>query len=401
MLLTIVSVTATIMTECLSLCRSVVLGDFKMAQSRRWSKSFWIMVCLSLITPVVTVFPYVAWSERMQSRSRWYHPEGLRLLAAVRSENPILPLGDRVPRPDKSHAVDAITPKISADADNELKDYEKCRDRSYREVRDIRLSNLHLETLTQFAETMGFGEDRLWGGVSQGSYKLTSDDPPLIPIDESTIAASSEWAIALEKPDSAQLSILPDLHGTAFVDFVDPLRLGIVLSSRNLAKTVTWTVNADRVTQQVQDWSKLPADSPLRPLSVGHTEHSMSARVKNEFEKRLTEWQLAKLELVSLLKSPMPRVYLSRNLPNMKELANARTRELNAFEIESLAKLQSGERLIIESDDAEIRMLGSVRAASQCVGCHSVKRGKLLGAFSYILRRKPETKENVQATLSQ
>ena len=372
-----------------------------MTQSRRWSKSFWIIVCLSLVTPVVTVVPYMMWTERQQSRSRWYHPEGLRLLAAVRKENPIVPLGDRVPRPDKSSTVDAVAPKITAIADNELKEYEKRRDRSFREVREIRLSNLHLETLTQFAESLGFGEDRLWGGVGQGSHKLTSDDPPLIPIGESPIAASSEWAMTQEKPDSAQLSMLPDLHGTSFVDFVDPHRLGIALSSTNLAKTVTWTVNGNRVTQEIQDWSKLPADSPLRPLSVGHTEHSMSAWVKNEFEKHLTEWQLSKLELVSLLKSPVPRVYLSRNLPNMKELANARTRELNAFETASLAKLQSGERLMIETDPTEIRMLGSVRAASQCVGCHSVKRGTLLGAFSYILRRIPATKETVQASLEQ
>jgi len=372
-----------------------------MAQSRRWSKSFWILVCLSLVTPVVTVVPYLMWSAQMQSRSRWYHPEGLRLLAAVRKENPIVPLGDRVPRPDKSHAVNATAPRITAEADNELKEYEKREDRSFREIRDIRLSSLHRETLTEFAETIGFGEDRLWYGVSQGSHKLTSDDPPPIPIGESATAASSEWALAQEKPDSAQLLMLSDLHRTSFLDFVDPHRLGIVLSSRNLAKTVTWTVDANRVTQEVQDWSKLPADSPLRPLSVGHTEHSMSARVKKEFEKHLTEWQLSRLELVSLLKSPGPRAYLSRNLPNMKELANARTRELNEFETISLTKLQSGEHLLIESNNTEIRMLGSVRAASQCVDCHSVKRGTLLGAFSYILHRVPATKENVQANLEQ
>ena len=372
-----------------------------MAQSCRWSKSFWILFCLSLVTPVVTVVPYLMWSERVQLRSRRYHPEGLRLLAAVRKENPIVPLGDRVPRPNKSHAVDATAPKVMAEADNELKEYEKRSDRSFRQIRDIRLSSLHLETLTEFAETMRFGEDRLWAGVSQGSHKLTSDDPPPIPIGESAAATVSEWAIAQEKPDPAQLFILPDLHRTSFHDFVDPHRLGIVLSSRNLAQTVTWTANANRVIQEVQDWSEIPADSPLRPLSVGHTEHSMSARVRKEFEKHLTEWQLSKLELVSLLKSPTPRVYLSRNLPNMKELANARTQELDEFETVSLAKLQSGEHLLIESDHAEIRMLGSVRAASQRVDCHSVKRGTLLGAFTYILHRVPAKTENVQASLEQ
>lgn len=286
------------MTSRLKSRRSAFLGEFKMAQSRRWSKSFWILFCLSLVTPVVTVFPYLMWSERVRLRSRWYHPEGLRLLAAVRKENPIVPLGDRVPRPDKSHAVDATAPKVMAEADNELKEYEKRSERSFREIRDIRLFSLHLETLTEFAETVGFGDDRLWGGVSQGSHKLTSDDPPPIPIGESDAATASEWAIAEQKPDPAQLFMLPDLHRTSFVDFVDPHRLGIVLLSRNLAKTVTWTANGNRVTQEVQDWSKVPADSPLRPLSVGHAEHSLSDRVKMEFETRV-RWPRSSLKRTS------------------------------------------------------------------------------------------------------
>ncbi|MBS0202653.1 MAG: hypothetical protein JSS49_07105 [Planctomycetes bacterium] len=371
-----------------------------MAQPPRWSKTFWIFVGLSLVTPVFTIVPYVMWSEQMQLQSRWHRPESLRSLAAVRKENPIVPLGDRVPKPDKFLAL-KTPPRIAAEAENELKEYEKSTERSYREIRDIRLSSLHLNTLTEFAERVGFGEDRLWSGVVQGPHKLTSDDPPPIPIGESPTAESSDWAITEGKPDPAQLLMLPELHHTSFVDFVDPLRLGVVLTSRNLARTVTWTVNENRVTQKVQDWSQLPSDSPLRPLSVGHTEHSMTARVKQEFEKHLTEWQLSKLELVSLLKAPTPRVYRSRNLPNMKELANARSRELNEFEAVSLTKLQSGERLIIESDHFEIRMLGSVRAASQCVECHSVMRGTLLGAFSYVLHRLPAKKETAQASLEQ
>lgn len=130
----------------------------------------------------MTVVPYLMWSERLQLRSRWYHPEGLRLLAAVRKENPIVPLGDRVPTPNKSRAVDATTPKITAEADNELKDYEKCPERSFREVRNIRLYNLHLETTTAFAETVGFGEDRLWSGVSLWHSLY-------IPCDQSMIAS--------------------------------------------------------------------------------------------------------------------------------------------------------------------------------------------------------------------
>jgi len=32
-------------------------------------------------------------------------------------------------------------------------------------------------------------------------------------------------------------------------------------------------------------------------------------------------------------------------------------------------------------------MLGSLRAAKQCLECHTAKRGDLLGAFSYVLHQ--------------
>jgi hypothetical protein len=32
-------------------------------------------------------------------------------------------------------------------------------------------------------------------------------------------------------------------------------------------------------------------------------------------------------------------------------------------------------------------MFGAVRAAKQCLKCHFVQRGELLGAFSYVLDR--------------
>jgi hypothetical protein len=80
--------------------------------------------------------------------------------------------------------------------------------------------------------------------------------------------------------------------------------------------------------------------------------------------------------------------YLSKNLPRMDELRNAPTRSLDAFESESLKALQTGEDLQVRHGKNEIRMLGSIRAAKQCLQCHEVERGDLLGAFSYKL--KPE-----------
>ncbi len=108
-----------------------------------------------------------------------------------------------------------------------------------------------------------------------------------------------------------------------------------------------------------------------------------------DYNSEFDAWRTTQLQLVSLLKQPEPRVYLSPNLPAMSELVNAETRELNAFENESLEKLLAGENLITAATTNTIRMLGALRARHECLECHSVSRGTLLGAFSYVLERDP------------
>jgi hypothetical protein len=94
-------------------------------------------------------------------------------------------------------------------------------------------------------------------------------------------------------------------------------------------------------------------------------------------------------EPVSLLKSKTPAVYVSKVLPRMDELKDARTRPLTEFEAAALAKLRAGEDLDSRSSLNRIHLLGSVRALKQCLECHNVQRGELLGAFSYELMRVP------------
>src|SRR5262249_7530452 len=100
--------------------------------------------------------------------------------------------------------------------------------------------------------------------------------------------------------------------------------------------------------------------------------------------------KIEKLELVSLLKFDEPAVYISNELPKMKDLKDAKTRPLDSFESQALTALRGGDDLQVQSNPDYIRMLGSIRALKQCVKCHSVERGDLLGAFSYQLR--PEHK---------
>jgi hypothetical protein len=96
-------------------------------------------------------------------------------------------------------------------------------------------------------------------------------------------------------------------------------------------------------------------------------------------------WQVERLELIGLLKYDRPIAYVSNNLPKMDELRDAPTRPLDAFEQKSLAALQQGEDLMVERSPDHMRMIGSLRAAKQCLRCHQVSRGTLLGAFSYKL----------------
>jgi hypothetical protein len=100
-----------------------------------------------------------------------------------------------------------------------------------------------------------------------------------------------------------------------------------------------------------------------------------------------TAWTVERLELVSLLKFNEPRVYVLDHLPRMDQLAgdDVPTRALDEFESAALPRLRTAEDVVIDESAGSTRMLGSLRAASQCLDCHSVQRGELLGAFTYFL----------------
>jgi hypothetical protein len=100
-------------------------------------------------------------------------------------------------------------------------------------------------------------------------------------------------------------------------------------------------------------------------------------------------WRVSRLELVSLLKHDKPAVYLSDNLPRMQDLKKVKTRPLSDFEDSALQSLGKGEDLVAEASTNRIVMVGSIRAVNECLKCHDVKRGDLLGSFSYELRRDP------------
>lgn len=111
--------------------------------------------------------------------------------------------------------------------------------------------------------------------------------------------------------------------------------------------------------------------------------------IKAPKESTGESWILARFELISLLRHETAVAYLSDYLPDLERLNEFDTRPLNEFESRALKQLESGEHIAIEARRNVIQMLGPLRASQQCMTCHDVGRGTLLGAFSYELHRNP------------
>jgi hypothetical protein len=105
-------------------------------------------------------------------------------------------------------------------------------------------------------------------------------------------------------------------------------------------------------------------------------------------------WVVIRLELVSMLKHKEPVAYATDAFPNLTESDNAPTRPLNLIEKKALKALREGDDLATETSGDRIRIVGSLRASKQCLECHEVKRGDLLGAFSWELQRQPADEKN-------
>jgi hypothetical protein len=121
--------------------------------------------------------------------------------------------------------------------------------------------------------------------------------------------------------------------------------------------------------------------------AAGFKRHQFGVSARPEPESKILGLQLRTLDLVGLVVAPEPRVYVTKNLPRMDELADAPTRALDGFEQAGLKDLLAGETLFVRQLGDRVRMLGAIRSVKQCVGCHGGQRGDLLGAFSYTLMK--------------
>jgi hypothetical protein len=226
------------------------------------------------------------------------------------------------------------------------------------------LRDLHRTAVERFIDSPGFGRARVVASNRPERLERENrrrDYARIAPGDEER-AARTEGDLSALEPLAADAPFLTSLdrgHMDSVLDFANTVDCGYVRDRERVAGFRPHGLH-DR-----------PYFAPRRPDS------------KNP----IAGLDVRRLELVSLLKFDEPRVYvLPHSFPRMDCLGDGTTRPLDAFESDALASLQRGEDLVAATAGRQIRLMGSIRAVEQCLACHSVSRGELLGAFTYDLR---------------
>jgi hypothetical protein len=184
---------------------------------------------------------------------------------------------------------------------------------------------------------------------------VSEDNPQLIPIQ-----LPSEYS-------------LKHLHRDSFDDFFEFGRMGYVKDLWHVAgfKPHRFTRMPGTEKPSRHEYRDSPtADTTLRPPR----------------ESWRTKWAIVRLELIGLLRHPQPVAYVSEHLPQLDELSKYRVRDLTDFEGSAMKQLEAAEDFVIDDQPNRILMVGSLRASNDCLQCHRVEHGKLLGALSYELR---------------
>ncbi|HXT58425.1 MAG TPA: hypothetical protein VN699_07315 [Pirellulales bacterium] len=307
-----------------------------------WSAGTAILIMLSL-----GLHSQLGWAEAR----RQYPLEPIAARLAHEAKREAEPMASRdAPRDETIEQHDATM--LDALEEDVWKSYSSRRARA--------LAYAHRSQVQQFIDSQGFG----WGRMPRPTpYDLPRTEtrnaryagirPESAPSSDSEPARQT-FAPMAPREETA-LNLVP-LHRESLVDFVNPRGFG-------------W----------VKD----------REHAAGFEPHAFSQLPKLQPASAKAFWRTARVELVSLLKHDQPMVYVSSRLPKMDELRDAPVRPLDAFELGGLSKLQQGDELVVHAAINRVQMLGSIPALKQCLECHQVQRGELLGAFSYEFLRDP------------
>jgi hypothetical protein len=245
------------------------------------------------------------------------------------------------------------------------------------ELRSSALQILHGDALREFMKRPEFGNARM--RVWPLPRELTPGEDKLVTLDGNTYIELEEgnttsYDLATSTPTEEWLM---SAHLASLYSFLDPTNFGYF---RNRDAVAGFRPHQFRYLPRYPRPSWYPSDGspprleedPVRPLN----------------DRPFARWRILKLELVGLLLHETPVVYVSDHLPSMKDAKQLPTRSLDSFEKSTLSALERGEDIIPSREGDTLRILGSIRAAKQCLKCHDVERGSLLGAFSYTLRKE-------------
>ncbi len=295
---------------------------------------------------------------------------GVNRAEHARGEFPFASLVDRL-KPVAE--VPTVPPPLTKSGKTALKRAELILENGMRgftrgyHIRRASLEMVHASQVLNFISSEGFGFGRMLGPTIDGARvaQLRTWRQPVAPVpgDSDSTGDRSDLWLPLES-ENAPRKALNTLHENMSFDFARPASFG-------------WVRDLEHVTG-------------FQPHAVGNFDrHKMTFVYKAEDETSAEHdagWKMERVELVSLLKSAEPGVYVSENLPRMDQLSEARRRPLDGFETIALRELRNGESLVVRSQGERVKMMGALRAAKQCAVCHEVPRGTLLGAFSYCFR---------------
>jgi hypothetical protein len=276
----------------------------------------------------------------------------LQRLDALRAQYPFESLAKRLEFERKSSAVKTSPQEkvfLAADVKLNLDEQDDRYDAS-RHRRAWALRELHEETYNHFASAAGFGYSRM-----PSIQRLVIDWEPRSPL-------VMPYTVGIESTsDSAALHAV---HTAALDSFIASERQGFV-----------------RSVDEVAGFESHGPEEMYHPGRCGCDS--------------APQWQVSRLELVSLLRHQEPRVYVAETMPTMDQLADVPHRPLDDFEKRSLPQLTTQKDIVFRDDTDRLLMLGAVRAGKTCLECHEGTRGKLLGAFSYAITpiEKPEEPE--------
>jgi hypothetical protein len=273
----------------------------------------------------------------------------VRRIKEMRREFPIVSLEHRLQYEVAGRRNFAsITPVLSVSVSKRLDGFETNLERHGFRQDELRL--LHERSYEAFVRAQGFGVGRMMRPTLEDVRLPALQDIRFDELDaHPSLGINSAFELAGKSND------IEHIHFASRDDFLDPEWIGVVLANRK--------------------------------QTIGFVEHAFHFHPAQCLKDR--QWlTIDRLELVSLLRFGDSRVYVLDHLPRMDQLSgeSVPTRPLDDFESSALAKLRADEDVVVTHQEGNYRMLGSLRAANQCLQCHAAERGELLGALSYSIR---------------